>query len=57
MNIKWQQIVLATLFIFSMNQGFSQEENQEKTKFTEFLAKSYYSINFGAIFYPFSNEN
>lgn len=57
MNIKWLQHVLATLLIFSVNQGFSQEDNSAKTKFTAFLAKSYYSINFGAIFYPFSNDN
>lgn len=57
MNIKWLQHVLATLLIFSVNQGFSQEDNSAKTKFTAFLAKSYYSINFGAIYYPFSNDN
>lgn len=33
------------------------QEKREKTKFTEFLANSYYSINFGGIFYPFSNAN
>lgn len=36
---------------------YSQEENKSKTKFTNFLANSYYSINFGGIFYPFSNDN
>ena len=46
------------LFIisFSIN-NFSQEEEQSKSKFTNFLSKSYYSINFGGIFYPFSNDN
>lgn len=34
-----------------------QEENESKTKLTNFLSKSYYSINFGGVFYPFSNDN
>jgi hypothetical protein len=36
---------------------YCQENNESKTKLTNFLSKSYYSINFGGIFYPFSNEN
>jgi hypothetical protein len=35
----------------------SQENSIEKTQPSNFLSKSYYSINFGAIFYPFSNDN
>ena len=35
----------------------AQEKENPKTKFTNFLSKSYYSINLGGIFYPFSNEN
>ena len=38
-------------------QLIAQDQNKEKTKFTNFLAKSYYSLNFGGIFYPFSNNN
>ncbi|WP_298782510.1 acyloxyacyl hydrolase [uncultured Polaribacter sp.] len=36
---------------------FSQEEVKPRTKLTKFLSKSYYSVNFGGIFYPFSNDN
>lgn len=38
-------------------QLFCQQEKKQKTKFTNFLANSYYSVNFGGIFYPFSNDN
>jgi len=44
------------LICFSL-QNFSQTEKPLKTKFTNFLSKSYYSINLGGIFYPFSNDN
>jgi hypothetical protein len=44
------------LLFFTMH-GFSQEKENPKTKFTNFLANSYYSLNFGGIFYPFSNAN
>lgn len=44
------------ILLFAIN-IYSQEENKSKTKFTNFLSKSYYSINFGGIFYPFSNDN
>lgn len=43
------------VFIFSII--VSQEKEKKKTKFTNFLANSYYSINLGGIFYPFSNDN
>ncbi|WP_439131906.1 acyloxyacyl hydrolase [Polaribacter sp.] len=47
-----------TLFIFLIPICFfCQEDNICKTKFTNFLANSYYSINLGGIFYPFSNDN
>jgi hypothetical protein len=36
---------------------FSQDDNESKTKLTKFLSKSYYSINLGGVFYPFSNDN
>ena len=48
--------ILLILLLSSTFGSFSQEKNP-KTKFTNFLSKSYYSINFGAIFYPFSNDN
>jgi hypothetical protein len=48
--------ILLLLLLVSMT-TYSQEENKSKTKFTNFLANSYYSINFGGIFYPFSNDN
>ncbi len=48
---------LVLFFTFFTVFVFSQNQNKEKTKFTNFLAKSYYSLNFGGIFYPFSNSN
>ncbi|WP_226789196.1 acyloxyacyl hydrolase [Polaribacter reichenbachii] len=47
---------LLLIFFLSVSL-FSQEEEKQKTKFTNFLANSYYSVNFGGIFYPFSNDN
>jgi hypothetical protein len=35
----------------------SQKKEDQKTKFTDFLSKSYYSINLGGVHYPFSNDN
>lgn len=35
----------------------SQENTDPKSQPSNFLSKSYYSINFGGIFYPFSNGN
>ena len=48
---------LLILIIFISFNNYSQVEVASKTKLTNFLSKSYYSINFGGIFYPFSNEN
>ena len=45
------------LILFFCFNTFSQEEKNQKTKFTKFLSESYYSINFGGVFYPFSNGN
>ena len=50
------KFVLFLLVLISFN-FFSQEKEKQKTKFTKFLSKSYYSLNFGGIFYPFSNDN
>lgn len=47
-------VLIAVLFFSS---DFYSQEKQQKTKFTNFLANSYYSLNFGGIFYPFSNDN
>ncbi|MDP4989233.1 MAG: hypothetical protein NWP54_03670, partial [Polaribacter sp.] len=49
--------ILLILVVFCSLQNFSQNEKPLKTKFTNFLSKSYYSINLGGIFYPFSNDN
>ena len=49
--------VFLFLILVSSFSIFSQEEGSKKRKFTNFLSKSYYSINFGGIFYPFSNDN
>ncbi|MEO9571173.1 MAG: acyloxyacyl hydrolase [Polaribacter sp.] len=43
-------------FLFSLNL-LSQEKNYSKSQPSDFLSKTYYSINFGGIFYPFSNDN
>ncbi|WP_339660116.1 acyloxyacyl hydrolase [uncultured Polaribacter sp.] len=51
-----KNILLFLVFLISL-QLFSQKENESKTKLTNFLSKSYYSINFGGVFYPFSNDN
>ena len=50
---------IATLFFtfFICSNLISQEKSDPKTQPTNFLSKSYYSINFGSIFYPFSNQN
>lgn len=50
--------VFVTLFFLMFTSFFiAQDLTKEKTKFTNFLSKSYYSINLGGIFYPFSNDN
>ena len=36
---------------------FGQNKIESKTQPSEFLSKAFYSINFGGIFYPFSNSN
>lgn len=51
-----KKILILLVFFFSI-QLFCQKENNQKTKFTNFLANSYYSVNFGGIFYPFTNDN
>lgn len=51
-----KKILILLVFFFSI-QLSCQEEEKQKTKFTNFLANSYYSVNFGGIFYPFSNDN
>lgn len=56
MFLKKENILITFLFLFSFN-ILGQEEEKQKTKFTNFLSKSYYSLNFGGIFYPFSNDN
>ncbi|WP_087521705.1 acyloxyacyl hydrolase [Polaribacter sp. SA4-12] len=48
-------IVFFTFFI-CLNL-ISQENTNPKSQPSNFLSKSYYSINFGGIFYPFSNGN
>jgi len=52
-----KRTLLILICCFFVSNSFSQTKNTDKTKFTNFLSKSYYSINLGGIFYPFSNEN
>ena len=51
-----KNLLLLLILLISFT-SFSQDENESKTKLTNFLAKSYYSINLGGVFYPFSNDN
>ena len=51
-----KNLLLFIILLFSL-QTYSQEGEKQKTKFTNFLSKSYYSINLGGVFYPFSNDN
>ncbi len=51
------KIATALLTFFICLNLISQENSPPKTQPTDFLSKSYYSINFGGIFYPFSNNN
>lgn len=52
-----KRTLLIIICCFFLGNCFSQTENASKTKFTNFLSKSYYSINLGGVFYPFSNKN
>jgi hypothetical protein len=51
-----KHIFLLLLFSFCLN-SFSQEVENLKTQTNPFLSNFYFSVNFGGIFYPFSNEN
>ncbi|WP_254712896.1 acyloxyacyl hydrolase [Polaribacter sp. NJDZ03] len=42
------------MIFFNLN---SQESETPKTQPSKFLSNFYYSVNFGGIFYPFSNDN
>jgi hypothetical protein len=47
-----------TFFIFLITiNNFGQENRESKIQPSKFLANFYYSINFGGIFYPFSNDH
>lgn len=48
---------LLILFIVFTVVTIAAQEKSLKTKYTKFLSNSYYSLNFGGIFYPFSNAN
>ncbi|MFK8059406.1 MAG: acyloxyacyl hydrolase [Polaribacter sp.] len=51
-----KRILFFLIFSLAIN-FFSQEKERLKSQPSKFLSKSYYSINFGAIFYPFTNDN
>jgi hypothetical protein len=51
---KIPQIVFLLCFTNAM---YSQDSFETKAQPSNFLSKAYYSINFGGIFYPFSNDN
>ncbi len=48
--------ILLFLLLFSVH-AFCQSNEDLKTQPSPFLSKSYFGVNFGAIFYPFSNSN
>ena len=48
--------IIILLFLYSIP-FFSQEKKIPKSQLSNFLSKSYYSVNLGGIFYPFSNDN
>lgn len=54
---RMKKVMLILLFISLSFQVFSQEKKPLKTQYSNFLSKSYYAINFGGIFYPFTNDN
>ena len=47
--------LLFTFLVITNN--YTQENKAPKTQASPFLSKFYYAVNFGGIFYPFSNEN
>ena len=47
---------LVVVLLLSFN-ALAQENDFPKTQPSNFLSKTYYNANFGAIFYPFSNDN
>ena len=48
--------LLFFIFLFPTN-SYCQKYAETKAQASNFLSKSYYSINFGGIFYPFSNTH
>ncbi|WP_231874610.1 acyloxyacyl hydrolase [Polaribacter atrinae] len=51
-----KNILLLSVFMIFSNLN-SQENKNLKTQPSKFLSNFYYSVNFGGIFYPFSNDN
>ena len=54
--MKKNALLFLVLLLLSVNL-YSQENKKPKTQHSKFLEKFYYSVNFGGIFYPFSNSN
>lgn len=44
-------------FVFITINFYGQKEKRSTTQLSCFLSKSYFSANFGGVFYPFSNNN
>lgn len=51
---KFRFLVIVVSLSFT---AIAQEIEIPKTQPSNFLSKTYYNANFGAIFYPFSNNN
>jgi len=51
-----KSVAVLLVIILSVNL-YGQEKKAPKTQLSNFLSKSYYSVNLGGIFYPFSNDN
>lgn len=44
-------------FVFITINFYGQKEKRPTTQLSNFLSKSYFSVNLGGVFYPFSNNN
>ncbi|MFI1770785.1 acyloxyacyl hydrolase [Thalassobellus citreus] len=44
-------------FLLSTINFYGQKEKRSKAQLSSFLSKSYFSVNLGGVFYPFSNAN
>lgn len=48
--------ILLVVVLISVK-SYCQKEERLNTQYSNFLSKSYYNVNLGGLFYPFSNDN